>query len=142
MKVNWLDVCAVGLKVLLAVGTGVAVFAGISRATNTTSNTSNNEAGKFNPPATATTTTNENKLATGLRATQNSMEKILSVIGSLAIAVESIGTIFGKTADRGDNQMPWYGGNSWMTQTTPAYSGVGLRQVTPFVQEVGYYPNR
>ena len=148
MKVNWLKVCTVGLEVLLAVGTGIAVFAGTSKATNTSS-TQNQAGNNFNPPtnnnnpAAAST---ENKLATGLRATQNSMEKIISVVGSLAIAAESIGLLFGKTVDRGYNQMPWYNGgygnNSWMTPTQPAYNGVGLRQVTPFVQEVGYYPSR
>lgn len=143
MKVNWLKVCTVGLEVLLAVGTGIAVFAGISRATNTTANNSGNAtgSGNFNPPTNKANPGSENKLATGLRATQNSMEKIISVVGSLAIAVESIGAIFGKTVDRGYNQMPWYGNNSWMTPTQPVYNGFGLRQVTPFVQEVGYYPS-
>jgi hypothetical protein len=148
MKVNWLKVCTVGLEVLLAVGTGIAVFAGISKATNTTSG-NQNQAGNnnFNPPVNNNNNVvagTENKLATGLRATQNSMEKIISVVGSLAVAAESIGLLFGKTVDRGYNQMPWYSGgynNSWMTQTQPAYNGVGLRQVTPFVQEVGYYPS-
>ena len=148
MKVNWLKVCTVGLEVLLAVGTGLAVFAGISRATNTVSSQGNGQGnangGNFNPPSNNTPNT-ENKLAVGLRATQGSMEKLISVVSSLAMAAESIGAIFGKTVDRGYNQTPWNGGwnnSGWMTQTQPAYTGIGLRQVTPFVQEVGYYPNR
>ena len=153
MKINWLKVCTVGLEVLLAVGTGIAVFAGISKTINSNSQSNNanggNQAGSnFTPPTVTNSTTpqaNDNKIATGLRATQNSMEKIISVVGSLAIAAECIGSIFGKTTERGYSQMPWYGGcysnNGWMTQTPPAYSGVGLRQVTPFVQEVGYYPS-
>ena len=157
VNVNWLKVCKIGLEVLIAVGTGLAVFAGVSRAINVEDNAAtpkNDQGNNFNNQPSnagnnnlACCNSGENKIATGLRATQNSMEKMISVVSSIAMVAESIGLIFGKTADRGYNQSPWcnsYGGynGGWMTQTQPSYSGYGLRQVTPFVQEVGYYPSR
>ena len=153
MNVNWLKVCKIGLEVLIAVGTGLAVFAGVSRAINTENATTpdNSDQGNNfnNQPSTVgnnfpVNSSGENKIAVGLRATQNSMEKMITVVSSIAMVAESIGLIFGKTVDRGYNQSPWYNnyGGGWMTQTQPSYSGYGLRQVTPFVQEVGYYPSR
>ena len=103
MNVDWIKVCTVGLKVLLAVGTGVAVFAGISHATKSSNvgetNTSNanfggNTVQNSNSNSNITT---ENRVASGLRVTQNSLEKIISIVGAFAVAAESIGSIFGKT---------------------------------------------
>lgn len=159
MNVNWLKVCKIGLEVLLAVGTGLAVFAGVSRAVNDDTNTidNNNRGNKgnafvaptsgeqvSNDQPSETTNSSGNKVAISLRATQNSMEKMITVINSIAMVAECLGMVFGKTADRGYNQPSWYNScnGGWMTQTQPAYSGYGLRQVTPFVQEVGYYPTR
>lgn len=168
MNINWFKVCTVGLKVLLAIGTGVAVFAGVSKATNTGATVNNNNTPNANPSVgsnngsvqqqgqnTAVAPVNNNngvdggKIITGLRATQNSMERIISVIGSIAVAVESISAIFGNANDNRGNGYgyqpnPWNGGwnnyGGWMTPTTPSYSGIGLRQVTPFIQEAGYFP--
>lgn len=166
MNINWLNVCTVGLEVLLAVGTGIAVFAGLYKVTTNNKTQSQPQqpqqpTNNFTAPAEPSQNSNpapvqgqtpvvvtENKFATGLRATQNCMEKIISILGALSVAVESIGAIFGKTSDRGySQQTPWYGGgynnnSCWYTQTPPSYMGPGLRQVTPFIQEMGYYPSR
>ena len=101
MNVDWIKVCTIGLKVLLAVGTGVAVFAGISQATKSpesgVANTSNTGFSGEQQSSVQNNITTENKVATGLRVTQNSLEKIISIVGAFAVAAESIGSIFGKT---------------------------------------------
>lgn len=177
MNVNWLKICSIGLKVLLAVGTGVAVFSGISRATGSSnsdntgsSNSNNNNPHTGNSGFTAPTVeaggnvevaraaSNDNTLATGLRATQGSLEKIIAVIGSLAMAAESIGMLFGKSAPIYNNQnMPWgygnnygnnnyYGGGGWMQQgPQPQAYEFGhptLVRETPFVMRVESSPRR
>lgn len=151
MKVNWLKVCAIGLKVLLAVGTGFAVFAGVNHVTNSSSGEDVASKGSnFKEPNIASTVTknaapNVTKsvnVVDGLRATQSSLEKIMSVVGSLATAAESIGMIFSRNntpVNSSYGNQAWFtsGGNYWQPNNSRGYNFYGNRQINPFIQEVG-----
>jgi len=152
MKVNWLKVCAIGLKVLLAVGTGIAVFAGVNHVTNNSSSGEEvaSKGSNFKEPniastVTKTTTSDVTKsvnVVDGLRATQSSLERIISVVGSLATAAESIGMIFSRNNTPVNNSygnQAWFtgGGNYWQPNYSRGYNFYGNRQINPFIQEVG-----
>lgn len=155
-KVNWIKVCTVGIKVILAVGTGIAVFAGIAQATkaqqngNASSNNNNDavnadnniENNSYNVPNVQSEPSKSAKVATGLKATQASLEKIVSVFGALSVAAESLSAVFGPTPTFYRNQnAPWTG----MGRRDPRwnYTGpndapfIGTRQNGNFI-EVGY----
>jgi hypothetical protein len=123
MNVDWIKVCTIGLKVLLAVGTGVAVFAGISQATKSSSTNIGETNTNFGENANQTVQNNittENRVASGLRVTQNSLEKIISIVGAFAVAAESIGSIFGKTQTAMYTRLP-----QGCCTATPPYYGYG-----------------
>ena len=169
MKINWTKVCIVGLKVVLAVGTGLAVLAGVSQATksfnkgNNSDNatTGNHDTGAgFTAPTVPGSNSNGSRAAqapavapkidkaemvsNGLKATQGSLEKVIAVIGSLAVAVESIGSLFThKIPDRPYYREPWSyssGCGGYWQPASQEGQFYGNRQINPFIQEVGRVP--
>jgi len=110
---NWMKVCTVGLKVLLAVGTGFAVFAGVEQAVKSSKNNVNNpnpgnggwggDANNQMVPVVQDESTC-GKIVTGLKATQDTCGKIVTVLGSITTAAECISNIF-----RGGNTYDDYG---------------------------------
>lgn len=96
---NLEKVCIIGFKVLLAIGTGIAVFAGIEQVVKSSNSSTENENQENNNVTFGVEETGvaikENKFLNSLKATQDACGKILTIVGALSTAVESIASIFG-----------------------------------------------
>lgn len=133
---EWKNVLIVGIEVVLALGTGIAVFAGINSACNKTTepnNPSTNGCADNYSDATGEqlaerVPSSNNNLVTGLRATQETCAKVLNVVGALATAVESIAMIFGHGQNYNMSYNP-YGQPASFYSSAPMYGNDGNPQM-------------
>lgn len=140
---NWKLIGTVGLKVLLAAGTGLAVFVGISKATGNVErkNQGSNNFGFSENDVKPEGVSNQveqrsNELMNGLRATGEICGKLFAFVQSLTLVVENVGRIFGNGGN--DYSQPYYNQNSWMAYggyQGPQNMGNGLVRINPFIIE-------
>lgn len=125
---NWGKLFEVGLKVVVAVGAGLAVFMGVNSATK-----KREIVVEDNNPSLDGSVNNKNTEGTiveGLRAAQNTCGKLFSLAQGLVAVAESVSAFTGN--NNGNYSYPSYSGYGYYQQPV---CGTGWRRINPFIIE-------
>jgi len=125
---NWGNFFEIGLKVVVAVGAGLAVFMGVSGATKKRETVV--EGGNPSLDGSVNDKNTEGAIVTGLRAAQNTCGKLFNLAQGLVAVAEGVSAFTGN----GNNNynFPGYGGYGYFQQPV---CGSGWRRINPFIIE-------
>ena len=136
---NWSKVFEVGLKVVVAVGAGLAVFMGVSGAMENETRKNQRVAENTNPVEgnegnveknINTTEPKSSVVVSGLRAAQNTCGKLFNLAQGLVTVAESVGAF---TNGASNYNYPNYGGYGYYPPQMQC--GESWRRINPFIIE-------
>ncbi len=129
---NWGKLFEVGLKVVVAVGAGLAVFMGVESAMKKQQQSTGNDPGNASVGNGINTTESNNGsvVISGLRAAQNTCGKLFSLAQGLVAVAESVGAFTNKNSGY---TCPSYGGYGYYPPQMQC--GDGWRRINPFILE-------
>ena len=136
---NWGKVLEIGLKVVVALGAGLAVFKGIESATrynNQDAQVNQQNPNDFSGQGVANDKSAEpstgSVVISGLQAAQNTCGKLFNIAQGLVTVAQSI-SAFGGNNGCSTYSYPAYGGYS--NYYPPQQCSPGWRRVSPFILE-------